>query len=135
MADDERPRVLMIDDEPFIIKAASKALQDAGFDVSQCQEWLGIARALHRTQPNVILLDFNMPVLKGDDLCAILRKHSADFDVQPRIILYSSEPEERLAAIVASCGADGYISKKTPAPQLVLKLRRLVAGSPAQSRR
>jgi len=115
-------RVLIIDDEPFIARAVSKLLRNEGFIVETCLEWLEISKAVHTMQPHVILLDVNMPVLKGNDVCDILRRHMVGFVVQMKIFFYSSEPEEHLRALVAECGADGYILKKTPGPELIRRL-------------
>jgi DNA-binding response OmpR family regulator len=123
----DKTRVLIIDDEPFIAKAAAGLLRKGGFEVSTCLEWLQISHAVHDAKPDVILLDVNMPVLKGNDICEVLRGRMKKSLKQAKIVLYSSEPEPYLARLVGECGADGYILKNTPGAELLRKVRELVA--------
>ena len=116
-------RVLIIDDEPFIARAVSKILLAEGYVVETCLDWLEISKAVYTLQPDVILLDVNMPVLKGNEVCEILRRHMIGFVVQVKIFFYSSEPVEQLQQMVAECGADGYIPKNTPGPELIERMR------------
>jgi len=119
-------RILIIDDEPFIAKAVSKTLRAAGYEVDSCLEWLEVSKAVHRMQPNLILLDVNMPVLTGDKVCAILRAHMTGPLEASKIVFYSSEPVEQLRRLVDECGADGYIPKNTPSDRLLSRIASLV---------
>jgi len=106
-------RILIIDDEPFILEVAARVLRSAGHEVHTCEQWAGAARLIRTTSPDLILLDYSMPSLNGDDVCAILKRTMADSI--PRILIHSSESETELAQIVTECGADGYIVKSAPA--------------------
>jgi CheY-like chemotaxis protein len=110
--------ILLVDDEPFILSATAQLLRAAGHEVHTCQEWAGVASVMRHEKPDVVLMDYNMPALKGDDLCMILKRNMTDGDT--KIIIFSSEPEPDLVQIVASCGADGYI-KKNVAGHILLK--------------
>ncbi len=101
--------ILLVDDEPFILSATAGLLRSAGHEVHTCEQWMGVANAVREVNPDVILLDYNMPSIKGDDLCAILKRNLIKSDM--RIVIFSSEPESDLIQIVARCGADGYIKK------------------------
>lgn len=105
--------ILIIDDEPFILASAALVLREAGHEVHTCEQWAGAARIIRTTRPDLILLDYNMPSLKGDDMCAILKRTMPD--VVPRVLIHSSEREDELVQIVARCGADGYIVKSSSA--------------------
>lgn len=106
-------RILVIDDEPFLLEAAARVLRAAGHEVHTCEQWAGAAHVIMTTRPDVILLDYNMPALTGDNVCAILKRTMAD--LVPLVFIHSSEPEDELVQIVARCGADGYIRKSSPA--------------------
>jgi CheY-like chemotaxis protein len=117
-----RPKVLLVDDEPFILTAVGGVLRNGGFDVLTCEMWAGVANMVRTERPDLVLLDYNMPSLKGDNICIILKRNIQDAAM--KIVLFSSEADHDLARIADQCGADGYIRKNTPGPDLL----RIVAG-------
>lgn len=121
--------IVLVDDEPMILAGASRALQAAGFAVHTCDAWTEVARLVREAQPDLVLLDYNMPTLKGDQVCTVLKRN---LDSSMRIYLYSSEPERDLQAIVQSCGADGYIPKNLAAGEFVRWVSEIIAraGTP-----
>jgi len=106
---DQQARVLMVDDEPFILSATAQFLRSSGYSVETCDKWMGVAATVRETEPDLILMDYNMPGLKGDDLCRILKRNA--MNPAMKIIIFSSEPESDLFNIVSDCGADGFIHK------------------------
>ncbi len=117
MVVDTRSKVLLVDDEPFILTAVSAVLRGGGFDVLTCDMWAGVANMVRSENPDLLLLDYNMPSLKGDNICMILKRNIPDSDM--KIVLFSSEADRDLARIAEQCGADGYIRKNTPGPELL----------------
>lgn len=112
--------ILLVDDEPFILNATAQLLRSAGHDVHTCHEWAGVAATVRKETPDLILMDYNMPAIKGDDLCSIL-KRNMDSE-RTKIIIFSSEAESDLVRIVRECGADGYIKKNAPGPILLKQI-------------
>lgn len=101
--------ILLVDDEPFILSATAQLLRSAGHTVHTCEQWTGVANTVKEQNPDIILMDYNMPSIKGDDLCQILKRNQVNPDM--RIVIFSSEPEMDLINITRRCGADGYIRK------------------------
>lgn len=118
--------ILMVDDEPFILSATAQFLRSSGYDVHTCDQWMGVAAVVRNTEPDLILMDYNMPGLKGDEMCRILKRNSADVD--PRIVIFSSEPEADLIEIAGRCGADGYVPKSVPGHVLLEKIDWHLSG-------
>lgn len=112
-----RGRVLLVDDEPLILQMTSSVLETAGFETHTCHMWAGVAHTVRTHEPDLVLLDYNMPGLRGDDICMILKRSAVGTDM--KVVLFSAEDEADLVRITASCGADGYIRKNTPATELV----------------
>lgn len=106
---DKSRTILIVDDEPFILSATAALLRDAGHEVHTCAQWTGVAASVRAANPDLVLLDYNMPSIKGDDLCAILKRNMSGSEM--RIFIFSAEPESDLVEIVDRCGADGYICK------------------------
>jgi CheY-like chemotaxis protein len=110
-------KILVIDDEPLILRMMDKLLVDYGYDVRTCHMWPSVANVIREHQPDLVLLDYNMPGLRGDEICTILKRQTLG---STKIVLFSSEPESDLVRIVGECGADGYIKKNRP-PAVLLK--------------
>lgn len=118
-------RILLVDDEPFITTAVSRLLQSAGFDVTTCNDWTAVAPALHAVEHDLVLMDYNMPGVKGDEMCRILKRNSHQSEL--RIAIFSSAPTSELAILAQDCGANGFIPKNAPAQEIVARVR-LLAG-------
>lgn len=113
----ERPRVLVCDDEPQILRALRITLRDAGFEVvptATASEALDAAalRAL-----DAAILDLVLPDGDGIDVTRQLREWSA----LPIIVLSAvGEEEEKVRALEA--GADDYVTKPFSPRELVARL-------------
>jgi DNA-binding response OmpR family regulator len=112
--------ILIVDDEPFILSATAALLRDAGHAVQTRAQWTGVAAAVRSANPDLILLDYNMPSIKGDDLCSILKRNMAGSDM--RIFIFSAESESDLVEIARHCGADGYIRKNVAGHDLLRRI-------------
>lgn len=121
---DSRKTILLVDDEPFILSATAQLLRGAGYTVHTCEQWAGVATTVRNEEPDLVLLDYNMPTLRGDDLCTILKRNAINPGM--RIVIFSSEPENDLVEITARCGADGYIKKNVPGHLLLQRIESVV---------
>ena len=81
--------VLVVDDDPSIVDFLENALEDAGYLVLAAvgAEALGVA---HETQPDVILLDINMPGMNGVEVSLRLRDNPVTADI-PIIVMSAQD--------------------------------------------
>jgi two-component system, OmpR family, KDP operon response regulator KdpE len=121
-------RVLVVDDEPQILRALQIKLRDAGYAVetaSTAQE--ALMRAGMRP-PEAVVLDLLLPDGSGTDVCRELRRWST----APILVLSAvGEEKEKIAALDA--GADDYVTKPFSGDELLARLRaalRRAAPSP-----
>lgn len=122
----EAPKVVFVDDSIVALEWAKEALGEVGIDVVTYNASLGIQSFVRKTKPNVVLLDVNMPALNGDLVCRMLKD-----SVQTRnvvVVLYSSMPENELAALAAKAGADGYIVKSDDGARLAEQLTAYIGA-------
>lgn len=119
-------KILLVDDESFILNATASMLRNAGHEVHTCEQWACVASTVRTHQPDLVLLDYNMPALTGDKICQILKRNV--MNDRMRVILFSAEPEHDLIRITLECGADGYIRKNVSANVLLEKIT-LLTGS------
>jgi two-component system, OmpR family, KDP operon response regulator KdpE len=113
-----RPRVLVVDDEPQILRALGTSLKAAGYDVVTAATAAdGLAQAAMR-EPDAVILDLVLPDRTGTDACRELRTWSS----VPVIVLSAVGDEaEKVAALDA--GADDYVTKPFGIDELLARLR------------
>ncbi|MDX9720344.1 MAG: response regulator [Myxococcota bacterium] len=117
-----RKRVLIVDDTKTVLSRTASLLQDAGYEVLTRSEPLGTGGAVMREQPDLVLLDVQMPLLSGDEILRLLRDSKPE--LAPRVLLYSSLPTPMLAEKAAACGADGYLQKGCSPEELLERVRK-----------
>jgi two-component system alkaline phosphatase synthesis response regulator PhoP len=110
--------ILIVDDEPKIIRLARDYLERGGFQVLTAGDG---RTALHRARtenPDLIVLDLMLPEVDGLDVCRTLRRES---DVP--IIMLTARSEEADRLIGLELGADDYITKPFSPRELVARVR------------
>lgn len=119
-----KQRVLILDDDPEQLLLLGRSLRAAGYDVEMLTSPIGITNVARRIQPDIVMLDVNVPALSGDQLVEGLRRHHSS----ACIILYSGSDASTLHSLAKTAGADGWIQKGTPMDDVIRKLRRLSAS-------
>jgi two-component system, OmpR family, KDP operon response regulator KdpE len=120
-------RVLVVDDEHSIRRAVGRALTARGYDVQLAtdgEEALSVAAAF---QPDLVVLDLNLPALDGLSVCRQLRIWSP----VPILVLSVREDEaDKVAAL--DLGADDYLTKPFGIDELLARVRALLRRAGAQ---
>ncbi len=120
-----RGTVLIVDDDPIVLEVTRERLEGAGYTVHVREEALGTSQWTAEFQPDIVLLDVNMPALTGPDLAQLLKKRRVTKDIA--IILFSSLDPEQLQAKVRAIGAFGAIQKTGDARRFLADFERLAA--------
>jgi len=117
-------KVMFVDDSEVALDWAKESLQPLGFEVITYNASLGIQSFVRRNLPDIILLDVNMPALRGDMVCSMLKKNPHTQGVI--VALYSGMPADELKARADSVGADGYVVKVNDVKELVNQIKDLL---------
>jgi two-component system, OmpR family, response regulator len=104
-----KKKVLIVDDDELYLYTTKELLQDDFIEALTHKSWAGATKRIKELQPDLVLLDLNMPVLSGDKLISIIKPYS-DAITTP-IVFYSSNDEDNLRELVKTHGAQGYICK------------------------
>ena len=123
--------ILVVDDEPRIVKQARDYLEHSGFRVVEAGDGKTALVQARQTRPDLVVLDLNLPAMDGLDVCRTLRRES---DVP--IIMLTARVEETDRLIGLELGADDYISKPFSPRELVARVKvilRRVQGGMRQS--
>jgi two-component system KDP operon response regulator KdpE len=115
----ERPtRILVVDDEPQILRFLRASLTASGFDVIEVESG---AEALKRAAielPDVVLLDLGLPDMDGKEVIRALREWS-----EIPIIVLSARAREAEKVEALDLGADDYVNKPFGIGELLARLR------------
>jgi CheY-like chemotaxis protein len=120
-----RGTVLIVDDDPIVLEVTKERLQGAGYQVHTREEALGTSQWTAEFQPDIVLLDVNMPALAGPELAQLLKKRRATKDIA--IILYSSLEPAELQSKLRTTGAVGAIQKTGDDRRFLEDFERLAA--------
>ncbi len=124
---DSKSRVLIIDDDPWIIKILKKYLTDIGFEVIGAENPVdGIALAI-RHRPLLVFLDIIMPDIKGTVMLQMLKK--IDITSKIPVIILSGNLSKEVLGNAFKNGAAGFISKPFDEEILIEKLKEVLGSS------
>ncbi len=112
-------RILIIEDEPDLVRGLTVNLKDEGFGVlTAARGDTGIAEALSQ-RPDLVLLDVMLPGMNGFDVCRELRRKGFDSP----IIMLTARSEEVDRVVGLEIGADDYVTKPFGVRELLARIR------------
>jgi two-component system KDP operon response regulator KdpE len=124
----EKRRVLVVDDEPHIVRALKATLQGAGYEIATASTAAEALRVAAVSPPDAVVLDLVLPDRPGTEVARELRGWS---NVPILVLSAVGEETEKVAALDA--GADDYVTKPFGTDELLARLRAaLRRASPAQ---
>lgn len=114
-------RILVVDDEPKIVRLARDYLEQSNFRVLPVHDGPAALAAARQEKPDLVVLDLNLPGLDGLDVCRALRRESS-----VPIIMLTARAEEMDRLIGLELGADDYIVKPFSPRELVARVRAVL---------
>jgi len=115
------PRVLVVDDEPQILRALRTSLRGAGYEVETAATAEGALAAAALRPPEVMILDLVLPDGTGIDVAREFRRWSS-----APVIVLSAVGEEREKVAALDAGADDYVTKPVGIDELLARLRAVM---------
>ncbi|WP_236809117.1 response regulator [Amycolatopsis albispora] len=116
--------VLVVDDEPQIVRALRINLSARGYKVITAHDGSAALRAVAETKPDVVVLDLGLPDMDGNEVIAGLR----GWTTVPIIVLSArGDSADKVGALDA--GADDYVTKPFGMDELLARLRAAVRRS------
>ncbi len=121
-------KIMIVDDEPDILRLLEKALKIEGFDnILKIDNGLSAVEVCQKVQPDVIILDVMLPDIDGFEVCKKIRMFS-----HCPILFLSSKNDELDKILGLSVGGDDYVTKpfspKEIAYRVKAQLRRATYG-------
>jgi two-component system alkaline phosphatase synthesis response regulator PhoP len=115
------PRILIVDDEPKILRLVSDYLEAAGFAVDGARTGHEALTRARTEAPDLVVLDLGLPGIDGLDVTRALRRQG---DVP--IIMLTARDDETDKLIGLELGADDYVTKPFSPRELVARIRAVL---------
>jgi CheY-like chemotaxis protein len=116
--------VLILDDNPLVLKLGRALLEREGYTVLTASSWIEFNHVLAGSTPDIIFLDVNLPSIKGNRLSEVLKSQSNKKDIP--IVLISDLPEKSLEEMFPSSGANAWMRKPLTKDKLLDLIHRYV---------
>jgi two-component system KDP operon response regulator KdpE len=110
--------ILVVDDEPAIVRALSAALDARGYRVVQAGTGLDAIDRVAADSPAIVILDLGLPDIDGIEVCRRIRQWS-----QVPIIVLTAEGADDRKVTALDEGADDYVTKPFSVPELLARVR------------
>jgi len=117
-------KILVVDDEFEIVKVVRAYLEQSGFRVITASDGQQALVVFRHEQPDLVVLDLNLPQRDGLDVCRAIRR-----DSNVPIIMLTARVEETDRLIGLEIGADDYITKPFSPREVVARVRTVLRRS------
>jgi two-component system KDP operon response regulator KdpE len=118
-------KILVVDDEPQILRVMQRSLSLHRFDVRSATDGKSALDLFRVWLPDLVITDLSMPLMDGLKLCREIRKIS-----EVPIIVLSVRGEENIKVEALDEGADDYITKPFSINELMARLRAALRRAP-----
>jgi two-component system cell cycle response regulator len=116
-----KSRVLLVDDDPAILRILGKSLEVDGYCVEQAVDGLDALRMIEERPPDFLITDWDMPRLNGLELCRRVRQLELPHYVYVLFVTGNTGQNEMIAGLEA--GADDFVTKPVNRGELLARLK------------
>jgi two-component system KDP operon response regulator KdpE len=124
----DRPRILVVDDEPQLIRVLRTGLKSRGYEIRAAADGLAGFEMFTDWHPDLVITDLAMPNVDGLELCRRIRAVS-----QVPIIVLSAKGEEKTKVEALDLGADDFVTKPFGIDELLARVRASLRRATAPS--
>ena len=125
----QRPRVLIVDDEPNIVLSLQFLLSREGYDIDIARDGESALEIAARRPPDLVVLDLMLPGLDGYEVCRRLRASPATAGTKIVVVTARAREAERVRGLEE--GADAYVTKPFSTRELIATVGRFLGRPPA----
>jgi len=117
-------RILVVDDDPVIVKTLEGNLKSNGYEVIVSHDATEGLEKAFKQFPELIILDVMMPIINGFNFCRLLKSQEKHQSIP--IIMLTSRAEEEDRKIGIEVGADAYLVKPFNTEELLARIKELL---------
>ena len=119
-----REKILIVEDEPDIIKMLEYNLKKEGFRITSVSDGREALRRSEREHPDIIILDLMLPEIDGLEVCKTLKQSSDTADIP--VIMLTAKAQETDKIVGLELGADDYITKPFSIRELTARVKAVL---------
>jgi DNA-binding response OmpR family regulator len=119
-------RILIVEDDPGVLRATSYILEKEGYQVLTAQDGLEGLKKARGDNPDLLILDVMLPGIDGFEICHSLRGEPKTAGLP--ILMFSAKGQESDKATGLKVGADEYLTKPVDRTVLLDKVADLLAA-------
>jgi len=119
-----KPLVLVVEDEPGLVELLRYNLERAGFEAATARDGEEAMVMVAERRPDLILLDWMLPITSGIEVCRQLRRQPATRDVPIIMLTARGEEADRIRGL--DSGADDYVTKPFSPSELIARVRAVI---------
>jgi len=119
-----KPYVLIVEDEAPLITLLRYNLEEAGFEVDEATTGEEALISITERQPDLVVLDWMLPVVSGIEVCRQLRRRKETRDTPVIMLTARTEEGDRIRGL--DSGADDYVTKPFSPRELVSRIRAVM---------
>jgi DNA-binding response OmpR family regulator len=120
-----KKKILAVDDEPNILLSIEFILDMEGYEVHTARDGDEALEVAERIHPDLVLLDINMPLRDGYEVCRILRER--DELAGTKVIMLTAKGQALEKKKGLEIGADAYVTKPFSAEELLQTIRTCIS--------
>ncbi len=117
-------KILVVDDEPNIVRSLTFVLNKGGYDVSFARDGEQAMTMIRDSKPNILILDVMMPNKSGYEVCNEIKSDPDLRDIHVVMLTAKGQDDDRESAL--SQGADEYISKPFSPIKILARVKELL---------
>ena len=114
-------KILVVDDEPDLLRVATFRLKKAGYEVFFAVDGQQALDSTKEYKPDLILLDLLLPDISGEEVC---KRIKADVELERIPVIIFTAITDKIDEKSKSCGADDYLIKPFAIEELLGKIKR-----------
>jgi DNA-binding response OmpR family regulator len=117
-------KILVVDDEPHLVRSLTFILEKAGYIVSSASNGEEALSKISQSKPNLIFLDVMMPKKNGYEVCEEIKKSPELKDIYCIILTAKGQETDREQGLKA--GADEFITKPFSPLEIVARVKKIL---------
>jgi len=117
-------KILVVDDEPNVIRSLTFVLEKEGYDVSSATNGEGAMAKIQESKPNLMLLDVMMPKKNGYEVCKEVKSNPSLSDIH--IIMLTAKGQQADREKGLNAGANEFMTKPFSLKMIVGKVKEIL---------
>lgn len=123
-------RILVVDDEPFILRSLTFVLRTQGHEVFEAKNGQEAIALLKEVRPDLVFLDVMMPLMNGYEVCQHIKGDPTTSDVYVIMLTAKGQESDRVKGLAV--GADEYMTKPFSPSKIIQRVKDVMAERAAR---